>query len=48
MPYVKEIIPILKALVVIYKEQGKMVEQFEALKVYLDKIEVLLNYCLGS
>jgi hypothetical protein len=43
LPYVKEIIPILKTLVDMYKEQGKMVEEYEALKRYLGKIQVL-NY----
>jgi hypothetical protein len=41
LPYVKEIIPILTTLVDIYHEHGKMVEEYEALKGYLDKIQVL-------
>jgi hypothetical protein len=40
LPYVKEIIPILKTPVDMYKEQGKMVEEYEALKKHLGQIQV--------
>jgi hypothetical protein len=38
LPYLKEIIPILKTLVDIYHEQGAMLEEYAALKCYLNKI----------
>jgi hypothetical protein len=40
LPYVKEIIPILKTLVDIYHEKGMLDEEYSALKSYLDKIQV--------
>jgi hypothetical protein len=41
LPYVKEIIPILKTLVDIYKEKRILDEEYAILKSYLDKIQVL-------
>jgi hypothetical protein len=40
LPYVKEIIPVLKTLVDIYHEKGMLDEEYSALKNYLDKIQV--------
>ena len=40
LPYVKEIIPILKTLVDMYNEQGALVEEYETLKNYLNQIQV--------
>jgi hypothetical protein len=40
LPYVKEIIPILKTLLDMYNEQGALVEEYETLKNYLNQIQV--------
>jgi hypothetical protein len=44
LPYVKEIIPILKTLVDMYREQGAMVQEYIALKDRLDRIQVSLKH----
>jgi hypothetical protein len=44
LPYVKEIIPILKTLVDMYKEKGQLDEECAALKSYLDKIQVHVKF----
>jgi hypothetical protein len=41
LPYVKDIIPILKTLVEMYYEQENMVEEYEALKQYFSQIQVV-------
>jgi hypothetical protein len=40
LPYVKEIIPILKTLVDTYKEKGILDEEYATLKSYLNKMQV--------
>jgi hypothetical protein len=40
LPYVKEIIPSLKTLVDMYHEYGAMIAEHEAVKEYLDQIQV--------
>jgi hypothetical protein len=45
LPYVKEVIPILKTLVDMYKEKGILDESYATLKRYLDKIQVHFKLC---
>jgi hypothetical protein len=44
LPYVKEIIPVLKTLVDLYNEKGILDEEYAALKSYLDKIQVHVKF----
>jgi hypothetical protein len=43
LPYVKEIIPILKTLVDMYKEQGLLKKDYAELTDYLDQIQVYIT-----
>jgi hypothetical protein len=47
LPYVKEIIPILKTLVDMYKEQGLVKKDYAELTNYLERVEVFIVSVFG-